>query len=72
MMRSVNSSYKLLQAGSSLLQAYELLDQDLSTAPQTKPEHNGIQVDQGIARKAQQESEGEMEGTETTAAAEAP
>jgi hypothetical protein len=34
--------------------------------------YNGIQVDQGIARKAQQEPEGEMEGTETAAEAEAP
>src|SRR6266404_210420 len=33
--------------------------------------YNGKQVDQGIARKAQQEPEGEMEGTETAAAAEA-
>jgi hypothetical protein len=32
--------------------------------------YNGKEVDQGIARKAQQEPEGEMEGTET--AAEAP
>ena len=32
---------------------------------------NGKEVDQGIARKAQQEPEGEMEGTETAAAAEA-
>jgi hypothetical protein len=29
-------------------------------------------MDQGITRKAQQEPEGEMEGTETAAAAEAP
>jgi len=34
--------------------------------------YNGKEVDQGIARKAQQEPEGEMEGTETAAAAEAP
>src|SRR5262245_65817880 len=34
--------------------------------------YNGKQMDQGIARKAQQESEGEMEGKETQAAAEAP
>jgi hypothetical protein len=34
--------------------------------------YNGIQVDQGVARKAQQEPEGEMEGTKTAAAAEAP
>jgi hypothetical protein len=34
-------------------------------------EVNGKEVDQGIARKAQQEPEGEMEGTETAAAAEA-
>jgi hypothetical protein len=33
---------------------------------------NGKQMDQGIARKAQQEPEGEMEGTETSAAAETP
>jgi hypothetical protein len=33
---------------------------------------NGKQVDQGIARKAQQEPEGEMEGTETAAEGEAP
>jgi hypothetical protein len=33
---------------------------------------NGKEVDQGVARKAQQEPEGEMEGTETAAAAEAP
>jgi hypothetical protein len=33
---------------------------------------HGKEVDQGIARKAQQEPEGEMEGTETAAAAEAP
>jgi hypothetical protein len=33
--------------------------------------YNGKEVDQGIARKAQQEPEGEMEGTETAAAAEA-
>jgi len=29
-------------------------------------------VDQGVARKAQQEPEGEMERTQTAAAAEAP
>jgi hypothetical protein len=34
--------------------------------------NNGKQVDQGIACKAQQEPEGEMEGTETAAAAETP
>jgi len=34
--------------------------------------YNGKEVDQGIARKAQQEPEGEMEGTETAAEAEAP
>ena len=34
-------------------------------------EVNGKEVDQGFARKAQQEPEGEMEGTETAAAAEA-
>jgi predicted mannosyl-3-phosphoglycerate phosphatase (HAD superfamily) len=34
--------------------------------------YNGKEVDQGIARKAQQEPEGEMEGTETATAAEAP
>ena len=34
-------------------------------------EVNGKEVDQGIARKAQQEPEGEMEETETAAAAEA-
>jgi len=34
--------------------------------------HHGKQVDQSVARKAKQESEGEMEGTETAAAAEAP
>ena len=33
---------------------------------------NGIQVDQGVARKAKQKSEGEMEGTKTAAASEAP
>jgi hypothetical protein len=33
--------------------------------------YNGKQVDQGIARKAEQEPEGEMEGTETAAEAEA-
>jgi hypothetical protein len=33
---------------------------------------NGSQVDQGVARKAQQEPEGKMEETETAAAAEAP
>jgi hypothetical protein len=33
---------------------------------------NGKKVDQSIARKAQQEPEGEMEGTETAAAEEAP
>jgi hypothetical protein len=32
---------------------------------------NGSQVDQGVARKAQQEPEGEMEETETAVAAEA-
>jgi len=32
---------------------------------------NGSQVDQSVARKAQQEPEGEMEETETAAAAEA-
>jgi hypothetical protein len=32
---------------------------------------NGKEVDQGVARKAQQEPEGEMEGTETAAAEEA-
>jgi len=30
--------------------------------------YNGKEVDQGVARKAQQEPEGEMEGTETAAA----
>ena len=35
-------------------------------------EVNGKEVDQGIARKAQQEPEGEMEGTETAAEGEAP
>jgi hypothetical protein len=34
-------------------------------------ELNGKEVDQCIARKAQQKPEGEMEGTETAAAAEA-
>jgi hypothetical protein len=34
--------------------------------------YNGKEVDQGVARKAQQEPEGEMEGTETAAAEEAP
>ena len=34
-------------------------------------EVNGKEVDQGIARKAQQEPEGQMEGAETAAAAEA-
>jgi hypothetical protein len=34
--------------------------------------YNGKEVDQGIARKAQQEPEGEMEGTETAAEGEAP
>ena len=33
--------------------------------------YNGKQVDQGVASKAQQDPEGEMEGTETEAAAEA-
>jgi hypothetical protein len=33
---------------------------------------NGSQVDQGLAGKAQQEPEGEMEETETSGAAEAP
>ena len=33
---------------------------------------NGIQVDQGVARKAKQKPEGEMEGTKTAAASEAP
>jgi predicted mannosyl-3-phosphoglycerate phosphatase (HAD superfamily) len=33
--------------------------------------YNGKEVDQGIARKAQQKPEGEMEGTKTAAAAEA-
>jgi hypothetical protein len=33
-------------------------------------EVNGKEVDQGFAYKAQQEPEGEMEGTETAAAAE--
>jgi len=33
---------------------------------------NGKEVDQGVARKAQQKPEGEMEATETAAAAEAP
>jgi hypothetical protein len=33
-------------------------------------EVNGKEVDQGIARKAQQKPEGEMEGTKTAAAAE--
>jgi hypothetical protein len=37
----------------------------------SKRTSNGKEVDQGIARKAQQEPEGEMEGTETAAAAEA-
>jgi len=32
---------------------------------------NGIQVDQGVARKAKQKPEGEMEGTKTAAASEA-
>jgi len=39
---------------------------------QPKVGYNGKEVDQGVARKAQQEPEGEMEGTETAAAAEAP
>ena len=39
---------------------------------QPKVGYNGKEVDQGLARKAQQEPEGEMEGTETAAAAEAP
>jgi hypothetical protein len=34
-------------------------------------EVNGKEVDQGFARKAQQEPKGKMEGTETAAAAEA-
>jgi hypothetical protein len=33
--------------------------------------NNGIQVDQGGARKAKQKPEGEMEGAKTTAASEA-
>jgi hypothetical protein len=33
---------------------------------------NGSQMDQGLAGKAQQEPEGEMEETETSGAAEAP
>ena len=33
--------------------------------------YNGKQVDQGVASKAQQDPEGEMEGTETEAATEA-
>jgi hypothetical protein len=32
---------------------------------------NGIQVDQGVARKAKQKPEGEMEKTKTAAASEA-
>jgi hypothetical protein len=32
---------------------------------------NGIQVDQGVARKAKQKPEGEMEETKTAAASEA-
>jgi len=32
---------------------------------------NGIQVDQGVARKAKQKPEGEMEGAKTAAAPEA-
>jgi hypothetical protein len=39
---------------------------------QPKVDIHGKEVDQGIARKAQQEPEGEMEGTETAAAAETP
>jgi len=35
---------------------------------QPKVGYNGKEVDQGVARKAQQEPEGEMEGTETAAA----
>jgi hypothetical protein len=42
-----------------------------STRAQKDGYYNGKEVDQGIARKAQQEPEGEMEGTETAAAAEA-
>jgi hypothetical protein len=44
----------------------------------TEPQHhsnrasNGIQVDQGVARKAKQKPEGEMEKTKTAAASEAP
>jgi hypothetical protein len=34
-------------------------------------EVNGKEVDQGLARKAQQKPKGEMEGTKTAAAAEA-
>src|SRR5262249_58479865 len=33
----------------------------------SKRASNGIQVDQGVARKAKQKPEGEMEGTKTTA-----
>jgi len=36
-----------------------------------KRAYNGIQVDQGGARKAKQKPEGEMEGTKTAAASEA-
>src|SRR5262245_31370008 len=38
----------------------------------SKRASNGIQVDQGVARKAKQKPEGEMEGTKTTAPSEAP
>ena len=37
----------------------------------SKRASNGIQVDQGGARKAKYKPEGEMEGTKTTAASEA-
>jgi hypothetical protein len=46
-----------------------------SAAPQSTHRrwvYNGKQVNQSVARKAQQEPEGAMEGTETAAAAEAP
>jgi hypothetical protein len=43
----------------------------LAAASQPKWYTNGKEVDQSVARKTQQEPEGEMEGTETAAAKEA-
>jgi len=47
-------------------------DARLPVSNETRVYPNGSQVDQGVARKAQPEPEGEMEETETPADPEAP